>query len=141
MLRECSKIDLSPFIAEFRIKNVFSILLYYDEENQKEILDHISRNIDRFRRAVYVILQGRYNNDLYGKEKVSAATINITAIKFKKRKNANYRIYCKEFPDEVFPNRKKIVMVAVYNKKSQKNDKRIKTLIQKIARYEYKFEG
>ncbi len=137
MVRNCTKIPLESFKSEFGIKNIYNISLYIDEENKDEIWEIVSTNIDRFRRALYELLQGRYNNDLYGKEDVSENTKNITAFKFKRRKDTNYRIYCKEYIDEDSPNVKKVVMITVYNKKTQKIDKKIKQLLEKIAKYEY----
>ncbi len=137
MPRTASEIPLSAFIAEFGIKTIHRVSLYVDEKNKDEIFDIISQNRDRFRRAVYVLLQGNYNNELYGKENISKKTYNLTAIKFKKRKNANYRIYCKEYIDEYSPNIKKVVMVSAYNKKSMKISKKLKQHLNTIAEYEY----
>lgn len=137
MTRKCTEIPLEPFKNEFGIKNIFNISLYVDEENKTEILGILSENKDRFRRAVYELLQGRYNNELYGKEEVSNKTKNITAFKFKRRRGLNYRIYCKEYIDEFSPNIKKVVMIIAHNKKTQKIDKRLKRILETIAKYEY----
>jgi len=137
VVRKCEKIDLAPFIREFNIKNVWQISLYVDEKNKLEIYELIEKNNNRFKRAVYVLLQGNYHNDLYGKEDVSGKTRNITAFKFKRRHNSNYRIYCHEYFDEFLPNVKKVVMIIVYNKKSQKIDKKLKSILEKISKYNY----
>lgn len=137
MVRECDKIPLEHFIKEFSIRNIHLISLYVDKKNKSEIINLISQNKDRFRRAVYVLLQGTYNNDLYGKENISKKTKNITAFKFKRRKSSNYRIYCKEYIDELNLNTKNVVMIAVHNKKTQKFDNKTKTIITKISKYDY----
>jgi hypothetical protein len=58
----------------------------------------------------------------------------VTAMKFKKGNNE--RIYCKEFRGG---NGKRIVMICSVNKKSQKNEKKLKALIETIGGYEYGF--
>ncbi len=128
---------MESFKNEFYIKNIFDIYLYVDEENKFKILEFIKENKDRFRSAIYVLLKGGYNNELYGKESISNKTKYITAFKFKKRKNSNYRIYCKEHIDESTPNIKKVVMITVHNKKTQKIDKRIKSILERISKYNY----
>lgn len=107
MLRNCIEIPLEPFRLDFGIKNIYKVSLYIDEENQADIYGVISENRSRFRRAIYELLQGRYNFELYGKEGISDKTRNITAFKFKRRRNSNYRIYCKEYINEHLPNEKK----------------------------------
>ncbi len=117
---------------------MFNVSLFVDEKNKSEIFKILSENSDRFRRAIYELLQGRYNNELYGKENISDITKNITAFKFKKQRGTNYRIYCKEYIDETSPNIKKVVMIRLHNKKTQKIDKKIKQMLESIAKYEYK---
>ncbi len=137
MTRKCENISLDAFKKEFKIQNIFDIQLYVDSQNKSEVFNVIQENKERFRSAIYVILGGLYNDDLYGKEKVSAKTSSITAIKFKRTKSKNLRIYCKEYIDSKSPNIKKIVMICTYDKKTQKIDKKLKTVIEKIAKYEY----
>ncbi|NOX87034.1 MAG: hypothetical protein GXO86_13925 [Chlorobi bacterium] len=137
MIRNCTEIPLDDFRIEFGIRSIFNVSLFVDEENHAEILKILSENTDRFRRAVFELLQGRYNNELYGKEDISDKTKNITAFKFKKRRGTNYRIYCKEYIDDFSPNMKKVVMIQVYNKKTRKIDKKLKQLLESIAKYEY----
>ena len=137
MLRKCNKISLERFKIEFGIKNIYDISLFVDEKNKEEILNVLNRNSNRFRRIVYELLQGKYNNDLYGKEEVSHKAKNITAFKFKRNRDTNYRIYCKEYIDELSPNIKKVVMIRAYNKKTQKIDKKIKLILESIANYKY----
>ena len=139
MLRKCEKIETEHFKRELNIKSLWKISLYADEENKKNIYDVIAQNMNRFRRALYELLQGNYNNDLYGVEKISAKTKNITAFKFKRKKTTNYRIYCKEYKDDILPNVKKVVMILVYNKKTHKVDKKLKSVLEKIVQYDYEF--
>lgn len=140
MARICKKISLGPFKKEHGIRTIQQIELFYDVENAEKILGVISENKNRFERALFEIVNGRYNNDLYGKENFSTKTQHITAIKFKKSHNNNYRIYCKEYHDDKVPNRRKIVMAGIYNKKSQKLTKTIKTYLNSISEYEYEFK-
>lgn len=137
MLRKVSEISLAAFQAEFGINTIFKIFLYVDEKNKDEIFEIIKQNRDRFRRAIYVLLNGYYNNELYGKENFSNKTKYLTAFKFKKRGNANYRIYCKEYFDNTSPNIKKVVMISVFNKKTNKISGKLKQHLETIAEYEY----
>ena len=137
MTRKCIEIPLEPFRNEFGIRSISNVSLFVDEENNAEIYKILSENTDRFRRAIFELLQGRYNNELYRKEEISGKTKNITAFKFKKRRGTNYRIYCKEYIDEHSPNIKKVVMITVYNKKTQKIDKKLKQTLESIAKYDY----
>jgi len=137
VLRNCYKIPVDKLIVEFDIRTVYKVSLFIDELNSEKIKIVIADNKDRFRRAVYEILMGRYNNDLYGKEKVSGKTVNITAIKFKRRNNSNIRIYCKEYIDSQIPNVKSVVMICTYDKRTQKIDKKLRSFINRISGYEY----
>ena len=75
-----------------------------------------------------------YPDNIYKKE-----DRHITAIKIKAGlvRNQEYRIYCKE----IFQSGKKVVMIAPYLKKVQKNqdDKRIVEIIKSIQSYNYEF--
>ncbi|NOX45525.1 MAG: hypothetical protein GXO89_00925 [Chlorobi bacterium] len=114
--------------------------LFVDGDNANKIFEIIQKNNNRFKRALYEMLLGRYNNDLYGKENVSPKTKYVTAIKFKKRGNANLRIYCIEIFKDLTPNYKRIIMVDSYHKKTNKIDKKLKNFIENIGTYEYTFE-
>ena len=137
MIRNCSEIPLNDLKNQYNINNIYNIYLYVDNKNKSEIYRIIENNKDRFKRGIYTLLQWRYNNELYGKEEFSKKSKGITAFKFKKRKNSNYRIYCKEIFDESSLNVKKVIMVFAYNKKTQKIDKKLKQLIEKISKYDY----
>jgi hypothetical protein len=71
--------------------------------------------------------------DHYAKEKINSSTSNVTAIKFFDPDNT--RIYCQEFSgvNGMFY----IICGASVNKRVQKNDKRIDSLIEKVSEYEY----
>ncbi|MFN0204312.1 MAG: hypothetical protein ACKVTZ_22530 [Bacteroidia bacterium] len=125
---------VEQFKSENGIENAISI--WVDEANQGEIFEllGIERNRKKFRRVLYEILNNRYNHDLYRKEDMSQSTLDVTAMKFSAN---NDRIYCREFPYE--KEDKRVVMISVYRKKVQKNDKRIKNLLESVAQYEYEF--
>ncbi len=48
----------------------------------------------------------------------------------------NNRIICREFNE----NGKKVVVVTVVKKESQKNDKKLTNIYQNIGRYDYEFK-
>lgn len=88
MARSCKKIELDSFVRHLKIRNVWRISLYIDVQYETEIIQILQKNKNRFQRALFVLLNGRYHNDLYGKETISNKTKNITAFKFiKKREN------------------------------------------------------
>jgi len=98
--RNCTKLPINDYITELGIANTKNISLYVDSENIKkceEIISFLENNRKKFLRILGVIINGYYNDDLYGKEKVDSNTKNITAMKFKGKFNSNTRIYCKEF--------------------------------------------
>ncbi len=137
MTRAYEEISLQAFINAFNLRSLHSVSIFVDLKNKDEIFDIIANNSDRFRRALYVLLQGNYNSELYAKENINKKTSNLTAFKFKRTKGSNYRIYCKEYFDLNYPNIKKVVMITSVNKRTQKVDKKLKTLLESIAKYEY----
>lgn len=85
----------------------------------------------KFRRILYVVLMGQYDEDLYGREEVSGKAKGVTAMKFKGK--MNLRIYCKE----VVQDGKKVVLVTALLKKTQKVNKSLKTLLETIGGYQF----
>jgi hypothetical protein len=115
-----------------------NVEVYFDEDAEKEIVEFLvadSARLKKFRRILAVILTGKYNKDLYGKEDVSGVAENVTAMKFKTKPNS--RIYCKEF----FKDGKKVVLIELLeNKDTQKaSDKKIKSRLEAIGRRNYEF--
>lgn len=147
MLRKCLKIPFALFkdIIDITVKQ--NVELYIDEKNATEILTILKQNQSKFRKILYILLQGKYQNDLYGKENISPETKDLTALKFKLGKGKNYRIYCKEYFDEKVINlstrsiqNKKVVLILPVNKKSDELDKKLRNLLTTIGGYDYEFE-
>ena len=142
MKRKCIKFDVIPFIKDLPELRSSKIEIWLDEKNAFEILDFINKkkkngnyiNRDKFRLILNIALSGKYNFDFYDKEEVSAKAKYVTSMKFKRSKS-NYRIGCKEYSLAD----KKIIMVCLFLKTSQKNDKKIKQIYETIGGYEYEF--
>ncbi len=104
-------------------------------ENQEEIFAAISNKDKKFRDIVRRILtQPNIYYDNYKKEKINERSKNISAMRFLDVDNT--RIYCKEISDTsgtLF-----VICAVVLNKKVQKNDRKIRAIIEKIVLYEYK---
>ena len=112
-----------------------------DKENAKKILQFLNkdeRHKKKFRYIAELILRGIRNTELYDKENINNKAKNITAMKFFKGQE-NARIYCKE---QRINNQLFVVICCelLHSKKSQNNNKSIKSLINKISRYEYEIE-
>jgi len=99
-----------------------------------EILNHISDKKKKFWEIIERILTQRYMYyDKYDKEKIDKHTNNVAAIKFFDADNT--RIYCQEMTTkngEFY-----IICGEVINKKVQKNNKQIKSIIKKVSSYDY----
>lgn len=110
-----------------------------DEENGESIFEFLEEKklAKKFAMICELLIRGIKNTDLYGREEIDTYSKGVTAIKFKGRQNT--RIYCKELTteDEVL-----IVIVSELHKKkkNQKNKSPEKSLIHKVASYEYKIE-
>ena len=79
-------------------------------------------------------MQGRYNDTLYKREGEGVA-----AMKLKSTAN-NSRIYCKEIAPNKKGEKKKIIMsVGLKHKATQKNDKKIDSIIDSIQKYDYEY--
>lgn len=141
MERECVKIPLEKLAAILDVRYNYpkcKVRIYIDKENAEEIINKLAEYRDKARRVMMYILRCAYENDFYGKEKIDNSTKGLTAIKFKGRDNV--RIYCKEYYHDEHGLNKSIVFIAVYNKKTQKIDKKLKSFLKKISKYEYKIE-
>lgn len=115
------------------------VSLYYDCDNEEEIRE-IFENV-RFKKKLQVILtyilNDKYDEDHYGFEEVSHKAKGVTAMKLKVKNYGNIRIICKEF----YQNDKKIVAVTAVKKKTQKVNKQLKELYERIGGYEYEFKN
>ncbi|HCN36698.1 MAG: hypothetical protein IAE65_11350 [Ignavibacteria bacterium] len=136
MKQSCEKLDISNIYGN-EVDDSFSKLeIYYDLKIEYELftLFQNPKFKKRFKYVLTAILSNRYNNDIYGKEDISEKCRDITAMKFKNINNL--RIYCKEF----YQGHKKIVMLEIIYKKSQKINKKLKNLLETIADYQYDFK-
>jgi len=141
VIRKCIKFDLAGFIKDnedvFKHMTVINVELYIDEKALKEVAAFLKENKKKFRSILYYILQGKYNESLYGKESVSEKAKGITAMKFSGKLNS--RIYCKEF---FLDSGKKIVAIEFLENKSfqSASKKSLKPKLESIGGYEYEFK-
>jgi hypothetical protein len=134
MHRKCKIFNIDRFLRDYpQFQNV-DIELWLDIDNENEILSFLETQSSKLKMILYVIFSYHNNDTLYGKEKVSKKAKNITAMKFSDINNT--RVYCKEF----IMGGKKIVMITTIKKKSQRNNKAIKKLLETIGGYEYDFK-
>ncbi len=141
MKRKCKKYNLDDFLSIHPQFKHSSITLFIDEGNYSEITEFLTKKTvfgkflykKRFNRILYQIFNNRYDDTLYGPEEMSDKSKDITAMKFKN--TGNIRLYCREFKKAG----KKIVIICLHSKKVTTNDKRIKNIIESIAKYEYEF--
>ena len=128
------------FVNEFPQFRQNRVKIYVDVENFDPIKDFLSaaQHAKKFRRILFEIFSLRYNDELYGKEDVSAKAAHITAMKFSQKDTV--RIYCKEFLSTNNPKEKHIVMMLLYHKKVWKS-KKLQELLEHIGGYEYDFTG
>jgi len=115
--------------------------IYIDKANAGSILAYFNKD-DRHRKKFMfiaeLILRGIKNSQVYDKEVVGHTSTSVTAMKFFKGQE-NDRIYCRELKTEG----RRIIIVAVVlieKKKTQKLGKQLKSLIEKIAEYEYEIK-
>lgn len=112
---------------------------YLDAENSAEILkflDSDPANRKKFRTALELILEHQPPRDLYDKEDFEKGCEHITAIKlFKGKKNP--RIYCQQFSDGETHQFVIIAVELLEKKKSQKLTDKEKSIIRRVAGYEY----
>lgn len=140
MLRKYVQYPLEPLLEEyseyFKDCALINVTLYIDEKGLKDIMPFLNNNRKKFRKILYEILQGRYNNSLYRKVEVSDKAKDVTEMKFSGKPNT--RIYCKEFkPDSG----KKIVMITLLANKDFQTaqNKSLKPKLESIGGYEYEF--
>lgn len=114
--------------------------IHLDLLNADSIIEYIrrdDRHQKKFQFIAEIILRGLRNSEVYDYEKINERAIQITAMKFFKGQE-NDRIYCKEY--HVRGKTKIVVAILLYEKKkTQKNDKRIKAVIETISTYDYEF--
>lgn len=104
-----------------------------DPHNSKEIRDYLFSNQDEFLRiAERILTLPNMYYDGYKKEYTEGKR-RVTAMKFYDSQNT--RIYCQEMKDE--QGEFFIICAKVFDKKSQKNDKKIIPILKSIADYEY----
>lgn len=109
-----------------------------DAVNEEAIMKFLSEDparMKKFKYAIDIILQGLRVTELYDKEEINANCKDVTAIKMFKH-GQNVRLYCKEqnTGEGIF-----FVIVAelLPKKKDEKVKGKSKSLIQKVATYEY----
>lgn len=114
-------------------------IICIDTDNWKTIIDYINQDVRHKKKFEYicgVLLDGHRNTDIYDKEDINDKCKDVTAMKFFKGQD-NDRIYCKEMSLED----KTFVIIAAElfeKKKTQKNSKKNKPIIEKVGKYEYK---
>lgn len=123
--------ELREELGEYCLPNVE---VYIDKKNKADIEAVMALNPAKTRRALSLAMQGRYNENLYDREKISGKASNITAIKHKGK--LNDRIYCQE----LMHSSKKIILITAYRKKGQNVDKRTATIIESAAKYVFDFQ-
>lgn len=112
---------------------------YIDEINSQSIFDYLSEDeahIKKFRYALELILDGRPPRDLYDKENIDSNTEHVYAIKLFKGKR-NSRIYCQQLSHFEQKNFLIIAVELLPKKKSQKNTKKEREIIRRVAGYNY----
>lgn len=113
-------------------------IICVDVENSAQIMGYIGqskRHKDKFKYIANIILEGYRNTEVYDKENINGKSKGVTAMKFFKNGD-NDRLYCKEIKQ----GDKILIIVAselFEKKKTNKNDKRIVSIINKVAGYEY----
>lgn len=112
---------------------------YLDKDNSKEIIAFLqadAANLKKFNTALELILNHRAPRDIYDKENFENGCDHVTAIKlFKGKKNP--RIYCQQFTDGETERFVIIGVELLEKKKSQKLTAAEKSIIRRVAKYEY----
>lgn len=138
MKRKC-EILKKEWLREIRISDPGKkVSIYYDCKNEQEIekLFKDPKLKKRVRTVLSYLLNGVEFSDFYSSEEVSDKAKNVSAMKIKLKGYANIRVVCKEY----FENGKKIVVVTAVNKKTQKVNKQLKELYERVGGYEYEFK-
>lgn len=128
MNRQRTLVALSGLLGVGNVK----IQLWVDDQNATKIASIINKHKKEFIKCLIIMNDGRYSNDLYRRENISKKCKHVTAIKI--RVGINYRIYCQE---EIVDGVKLITMCKSHKKKTQKNDKQTRTIIENVASYQY----
>jgi hypothetical protein len=113
--------------------------LYVDEKNAQEILTFLKSDAQitkKFWHNIDLVLNHKYTNDVFEHEPVDDETIGVYA--FKLKVGINPRIYCKTYETE--SGFHIILVELVTHKASQKLTKPLKTIIRKVATYEYEIK-
>ncbi len=112
---------------------------YLDVENSGDIMAFLrseKANLKKFYTAIELILNHQAPRDLYDKENFEKGCEQVTAIKlFKGKKNP--RIYCRQYADG---DTERFVIIGIElqeKKKSQKLTATEKSIIRRVAKYEY----
>lgn len=112
-----------------------------DKENAETIRDYLEqdkRHLNKFIDICNLIFHGLSNRALYDKEEPDKKSKGVRAMKFFKGQE-NDRIYCKEMSlnDKTF-----VVITAelLLKKKTKKLSHREKSIIHKVASYDYEIE-
>jgi len=111
--------------------------VYVDSENAAEILQYVfeSKVDNEFKEIRSLLKENLRNREKYCKVDVSNKAKDMFEMRFTRQRND--RIYCKEVNDS---KSRRIIMIELYrSKKSQNIPKKIKSRIEKMGSYEYKF--
>lgn len=135
MAREYEIIDLQDIYSTAPELEMGRVEVYIDIHSKKEhekIWRYLSKpkQKKKFRRILYVVLQGIYDDELYRRIEPGVAEM-----KFKGKYFNHSRIFCKELKRDG----KKVVMVTLISKKANsiQDDSKLLTAIQKIQDYNY----
>ncbi len=112
------------------------VILYVDLKLEESLFVFLGRAQikKKFRSVAGFIMSDRYDDEIYRHEMNSPKSKDVYAIKICVL--GNYRIYCKEFYEH---NLKRVVLIKLVEKKTQKLDKKLRELVDKIGGYCYEF--
>lgn len=112
---------------------------YVDAANSQKIMAFLQSdpaNLKKFKTALQLILNHRAPRDLYDKENFENGCEHVTAIKlFKGKKNP--RIYCQQYTDGETERFIIIGVELLEKKKFQRITAAEKSIIRRVAQYEY----
>ena len=115
--------------------------IYIDDANADVIKEYIckdSRHQKKFKHICDIILEGLRNRELYDKEDINDKCKDVTVMKLFKGQE-NDRIYCKEIKTEQGIH-VVITCELLERKKTKKLTQREISIIEKVAKYEYKID-
>jgi hypothetical protein len=135
--RQVEKYDLSPILKIYPELRTSNVEVYIDVENKKEAQKiksflKVEKNLRKFRRIIYEILNHRYNDSLYQKVK---GFKDVAEMRFPGKFIGNARIYCKDLNKEG----KTVIMISLFKKtqKGIKDDADTKSICERISKYNY----